>query len=183
MAIDSGPFPAEGRLILNPTDYNTGGTDLGLVASSHIVTHGFDTEELTEHATGSAVVDIRMLGGNVIYLMHIVEYSEDLISILFNNMNDGSDFDELNGYNIGDILPVGNTHKLLIRPILDTGVVDPNKPSCYIPRSVVTSPTNIVYDRRLPHSAGMAFQVKGLFDTTYSAPFLYGDAATLPTIV
>lgn len=181
--MDTGYFPAEGRLILNPTSYSTGGTDLGLVSSSHIVTHGFDTEDLTEHATGSSVVDTRMLGRNVSYLIHVIDFSNDLMDILFNNMNDGADFDALNGYNIGDILPVGNTHQLLIRPITDTGTFDVNKPVCFIPRGVVTSPTNFVYDRRLPHTAGMAFSVKGLFDTVYSSPFLYGDAATLPTIV
>jgi len=182
MALDTGQYPAQGRLILTPTNYSTGGTDLGLVSSSHIVSTSMDTESITEHATGTALVDTRFLGMNVSYLIHMTEMSADLTDLLFNKVNDSDTVHGFTGYNVGDLLGSSQTHKLLIRPINDDGTVDTSKPTLYIPRGVVTPLTNLTWDRRMPHLAGAAMSITGLWDTSYNAPFLYGEAASLPVI-
>lgn len=181
--MDTGYFPAEGRLILNPTSYSTGGTDLGLVQSAHMVNVLSDTEFITEHGSGGSVSDARTTSMNINYSIHLSEYGTSIIELLFNGSNDGDTWHGFTGYNVGDILGSSHTHKLLIRPINDNGTHDINKPTIYIPRAIIQGGNLLVWDRRLAHTSGMALAVAGLFDTTYNSPFLYGDAATLPTIV
>lgn len=182
MAIGTGKYPVQGRLILTPTNYASGGTDLGLVESSHIVAVNMDTEQLTEHGTGSAVVDTRILGMNATWLIHMSEISAELQNLMYNKVNSSFNVEGFTSYNVGDILSASQTHKLLIRPVDDAGAHDATKPTLYMSRAVVTPAANLIWDRRLSHLSGAAMAITGQWDTARDSAFSYGDSTTLTAI-
>lgn len=182
MSLDQGFYPGPAKLILTPTDYAGAGTDLGKVGSVHTGSISSQFEMLTEHARGSTVEDIRITGVSVVYLIQMVDFSTDLLSVLFNNTNNTDRWQGFNGYKVGDILGSSQLNSFLVMPTVDAGTVDANKPMLYIPRGACISAFNAVWDRRSEHTSGWVLQIMALYDSTLGAPAAYGDSADFPSI-
>ncbi|MCZ7608499.1 MAG: hypothetical protein M5U25_21140 [Planctomycetota bacterium] len=182
MALDTNYYPAQAKLILTPTNYTGGGTDLGKVASVHTASFNPQFEFLTEHGTGSIPVDARITGINVVYMLHMLDFSESLLGVLFNKTNNTDRWQGFTGYNLGALLGTSQLSKFLVMPIVDAGTVDATKPMLYIPRGVCISAFNAVWDRRAAHTSGWVLQIMALYDSTLGAPAAYGDSADFPAI-
>lgn len=182
MPLDTGYYPNQAQLILDPTDYGTGGTDLGKVQSIHTASVIPQFEFLTEHATGNQNVDARMTGLQATYLIHMIDFTTDLLAVTTNNMNNGDSLIGQNNYNIGDLLSAAQTNKLLVRPITDAGAFDGAKPVAYIPRAINIAALNGVWDRRSPLTNGWVLQITALLDTDYGGPIGFGDYNDLPAL-
>lgn len=183
MALDTSLYPAQGRLILSPTNYTTGGTDLGLVAMGHNVGVEFDVETFTRMETGSTAAEARITGVNAVYSITMLEYSASVVSMFFRGMQTNTyNFKDFNGYNLGNLVGSSQTFKLQIRPVNDDGTVDSTKPHLYIPRGMVISIGPFSWDRQVGHIEGTRIIVLALKSSSYTSPFLYGDPATLPAI-
>lgn len=182
MALDTGYYPDQAKLILTPTGYTSGGTDLGKVASVHTASLTPQFEFLTEHALGSTPLDARIVGLSAVYMVHMIDFSTSLLNVLLNKTNNSNKWQGFNGYNVGDILGTSQINKLLVRPVDDTGAGDATKPMLYIPRGVCISAFNAVWDRRTSHGSGWILQILALYDSTFAAPAAYGDSTTFTAL-
>ena len=182
MSLDTGFYPSQAELILTPTGYTSGGTSLGKVQSVHTATIASQFEFLTEHVAGSTVVDARMTGVDVTYLIHLIDVSVALLGVLFNHTNTSDKWQGYTGYNVGDILSSSQTSALLVRPLDDDGATDSSKPFLYMPRAMCVSAFNATWDRRVPHTSGWVLQVTALYSSAITAPALYGDVADFPAL-
>jgi len=182
MSLDQGLYPGPAKLILTPTDYAGAGTDLGKVTSVHTGSIVPQFEFLTEHAKGSTPIDARVTGVSVTYLVHMIDFSTNMLSVLFNKTNSTDKWQGFSGYKVGDILGSSQINSFLVMPIVDAGTVDANKPMLYIPRGVCISAVNAVWDRRAAHTTGWVIQLMALYDSTLGAPAAYGDSADFPSI-
>lgn len=182
MALDSNKYPIQGRLILNPTTWTTGGTDLGLIGAGHTFTYDLTKEQFTRQPTGTTPVLTRVTGVNGMMDVELEDYSSSIFSMLFHGMNNGNEFDGLTSYKLGHLLGSSNYFKLQIRPVNDDGTVDSTKPHLYIPKGLVIPQGVLVWDRIATHLTAMPLRVVAYKSSSYDVPFIYGDPATLPAI-
>lgn len=178
---DIGLYPAQGKLILNPTTYASGGTDLGVIGTGHAIGVNFKTDWFTKQPTGSTPVSYRTHGVEFLYQITLLEHSEALIDLLFRGMNVGSSFYTMNNYYLGHDHGAGQEFNLLIRPVQDDGVTfDSSRPLAYMPRAVVKEVGPLIWDRQVMHFGGTFINIVPLLDSDYDSPLLYGYYAELP---
>lgn len=182
MALKTGLYPVEGKLILTPTGYLTGGTDLGDLSSTVVAGMDFDAQVLTKHETGGIPVDVRYTGINLILTFSLLHASPSLIDMMFRNTADGDAFYALQNYKLGAVASSSQLFKLLVRPIDDTGSVDSTKSFLYIPRAAIIQITPQIWSRQLAQAASTTLTVLALYDTTLSGPFAYGNYTEFPAI-
>jgi len=181
MSLTTGYYPVKSDLILAPTGYTSGGTSLGKVSSIHTLSVTPQFEFLTEHALGGIPVDARITALSVTYMIHLIDVSVNLLSLLFNKTNNSDKWQGFNDYKLGEILSSSQLSKLIVRPLNDNNTVDSTKPFLYIPRALCISSFNAIWDKRLSHSSGWVCQITALYDEGISSPILYGDVADFPT--
>lgn len=185
MAITTGYYPAQARLILNPTGFTTGGTDLGKVLSIHTSSIAQEIEFITEHGTGSVPVDASITGITVVYTVQLIDWTEALLGVITNHTNTTDRWQGTGTYKLGALLSSSQTSKLLIRPVNDANAPnsgDATKPMLYIPRAVQIAPLTGTWDPEFPVGSGFQLQIVALYDTTLGAPAAYGDSADFPAI-
>ncbi len=176
MALQTGLYPVEGRLILDPTTYTgNDGTDLGKLAASSLAGIDFDGHFLTKHATGYTPTDIRYTGMNCSFIFSLLHASSEVIDLMFRKTNTNDSFVGFNGYKMGAIASSSQLFSFLVRPIDDDGTVDTDKPFLYIPRGAVIKVEGLAFDKQIGHYASTAITVAALYDSTISSSFEYGD--------
>lgn len=187
MALDTGLYPAQGKLILNPTNYTTGGTDLGLVESGHLVGLDFSMDIWDRMTGGTMSQEAAYTGVNAVYSIRLSEFSSTLLNILLRGMMGAGSgeltFQGFQGYKLGQLLGSSQTFKLQVRPMSDALAAITTKPTVYIPRAAVMSVVPFVWQRDAYHLTGVELKVAALKHSSYSVPILYGDPTTLPAIV
>lgn len=182
MALDTGLYPVQGKLILTPTAYGTGGTDLGMVQSGSLIGFEKDLETYTLHQFGSTVAEARLTGINAMFQMTLVDWSPSLFSLLWSGMQSASEAMSSYGsnYKLGHLVGDNETSKILVRPVVDAGTVDADKPLFYARRCLVIGLIPVVYDRVIDHLAPLTLQLLCLKHSSETLPFRYGNSATLP---
>jgi hypothetical protein len=179
----TGYFPADARLILSPSSYVAGGTDLGKLASIQAVDITHDMEFVNEHVSGSTLTGARMTGTRATLLVAVEDWSEALMDVLNNHTNNGTDWDGFTGYNMGDFMDDDQFSRLQVRPVDKAGAVITTKPHVYIPRAVTIRGFNPVWGRRVKHTEAFQLLITAIKHPSYATPVLYGDATTLPEII
>lgn len=176
MTLETGAYTVEANLILDPTNYTTGGTDLGLLGSAHLIGLNKDVSLLSRVTTGSQYTDARILGLNLIYEIIVLNRSTDLMNLMFDGESAADIFEGYATYLPGHLVDDTQTSKLLLRPTLATN------PYLYIPRALIIDmgPTTFAHRQKL-HEATL-LTIVGLLDTTRGAAFHYGDNANLAAI-
>lgn len=190
MALDSLMYPAQGRLILNPTNYTSGGDDLGMAQSGHLVGVDFGMDVFDKMPGGGMAQEAAYNSVNGVYSITMLDMSTKLLNMLFRGLAGvGSDptkeqtFQQFNNYKLGHLLGAGQTFKLQIRPISDAGTPISTRPTIYFPRAAVMSVLPLTWHRGVEHFAATELRLLALKPWSYSVPFLYGDPAGLPAIV
>lgn len=185
MALLQGYYPADARLILNPDDYTTGGTDLGKLGSIQMVDVAHEFEFINEHISGTTNTGARMIGTQATLIVHLEEFSNALIELVNNNTADGDDFDGFTGYNVGDFLAVEQYSRLQVRPVDKAGNPVSNKPHVYMPMALCLRGFNPMFGKRAKVTDGFVLLIKAFLDVDngYTTPALFGDPTTLPAIV
>lgn len=173
---------ANAKLILDPTDYSTGGTDMGLIGTAHIAGFSIDTETFSNPFHGTTLTDARIMGVNWLYNVTLIDYSQNWMKLITRGTNTTNSFQTFTNYNLGHLVGSGQTHNLLIRPFDDTGVVDVTKPMLWIPRAFVLGAYSPVWDRTVTHIETVQLTIAALLDDLYSQPAFYGDSALLPAM-
>jgi len=173
---------ANAKLILDPTDYTTGGTDLGLIGTAHMAGFSLDLDTFTNPYHGTTLVDARVTGINWLYSITLIDYSQNWLKLLTRGMNTNNTFQAFNGYNLGHLLGSGQTQNLLIRPYDDDGTADATKPMLWIPRAVVIGAYPLVWARSITHIEGVNLAIAALLDDDYDQPAFYGDSTALPSM-
>lgn len=185
MAISTGYYPAQARLILDPVDYDSGGTDLGKVLSIHTLSIEQEIEFITEHVTGGTPVDASINGVKAVYLVQMVDWTEALFGVLLNNTNATDSWQGFSGYELGALLGPAQTSKLLVRPVNDANDPDTGdltKPMLFIPRAVQVAPFNGIWDPSAVVGAAFKLEIVALLDPTDGGPAFYGDANDFPAL-
>lgn len=182
MSLLTGYYPVDARLVLDPDEWLAGGTDMGKVASVHMLNVQPVQEFLTEHATGVTPTDVRTVGVNATLAVALTDYSPKILELLTNRMSSADDYDDLNSYLLGAVHSDTYLSRVLVRPCDLYGAAVTTKHWVYVPRAVHIGPLNPVYARRLVLGSAFAVQVTGLFDTEVGGPVFFGDHANLPTL-
>ena len=185
MAIAAGTYSMNASLILNPSGYTSGGTNLGIVGKGHAAGFNYDVTLYTQAPYGSQFVDATIEGVNLIYEVILLEASSALVGLI--NQNTGGKFEGLqlsgSSYKLGTRVTDSQTHKLLIRP------ASASQPHLYIPRGLVIDVGPVIWDRGEDGEvdAGLHFSatrilIAALYHKTRQAPFHYGNPADLAAI-
>lgn len=182
MALDTGIFAIQGKLILTPTAYGTGGTDLGTVESGSLVGFVKEHETYTLHNHGSSAAEARITGINALFQFQVIDWSPSLFNLLWSNMNSGVEAMSSYGsnYKLGHLVGDNETSKLMIRPVVDAGTFDADKPLFYARRCLVVGVMPLVWDRVTDHLGPLLVNVLCLKHSSETLPFRYGNSATLP---
>lgn len=176
MALDTGIFVADANLILDPTNYITGGTDLGKIGSAHIVAFNKDVTMFSHVLTGSQFTEAAIYGINLVYEIILQDRSTNVMNLFFDGESGSDVFEAYSTYLPGQYVGDAQTHKLLIRPIVAT------KPYLYIPRAMVIDLGPVTWDKRDHHQQNTLLTIVALFDSVRGAAFHYGDQANLAAI-
>jgi len=180
---DTGLWPAQGKLILNPTSYASGGDDLGVIGTGHAIGVNFKTDWFTRQPTGSTPTSYRTHGVEFLYQITLLEHSTNLMKLLFRGMSSDNSFYTMDNYYLGHDHDSNQEFNLLIRPVQDDGVTfDPTRPLAYMPRAVVKEVGPLIWDRQIMHFGGTFLNIVPLLDTDFDSPLLYGYYAELPSI-
>ena len=182
MAITDGAYPAEGDLILGPTNYTTGGTDLGLTGSAHAVGFNKDVSLLSKVLTGSQYTDARILGINLIYEITLLARSTEVMNLMFDGESASDIFEGYSTYLLGQLVGDSQTSKLLIRPNIAKDASNVNKPYLYMPRALVMDMGPVQFSHRGKMQEATKMTIVALWDTARTAAFHYGDNANLAAI-
>lgn len=182
MALDTGLYPVQGKLILTPTAYGSGGTDLGIVQAGSLAGFVKEHETYTLHPSGATAGEARIVGINVLFQMTLIDWSPTLFSLLWSNMQSAAEAMSNYGsnYKLGHLLGDNETSKLMVRPVDDAGTFDANKPLFYARRAVVVGLMPVVFDRVINHLEPLVINVLCLKHSSETLPFRYGNSATLP---
>jgi len=175
MALTNGQYTSAANLILNPTNYATGGTDLGLIGSDHVVGFNKDVSLISKVTTGSQFLEARLLGINLIYEIILLNMAANTMNLLFDGESASSIFQAYSTYLPGQLVGTSQTRKLLVRP--STGL-----PHLYIPRALIINAGPVQWSARHMHLEATKLTIVALWDTTRGAAFHYGDAANLTAI-
>lgn len=182
MAITDGAYPAEGDLILNPTNYLSGGTDLGETGSAHAVGFNKDVSLLSKAPTGSQFTDARILGLNLIYEIVLLDRSTEVMNLMFDGESGADIFEGYSSYLLGHLVDDSQTSKLLIRPDVTKTAANVDNPYLYIPRALVMDLGPVMFEHRGKLQAATKLTIVALWDTVRVAAFHYGDNANLAAI-
>lgn len=173
MALSDGKITVDGDLILSPTDYSSGGTDLGLLETMHLVGFNHDVELLTKQNYGTHYVNARILGTNVVYEITVGNRSTTLMSLLSHSRADADDWGENQPYLYGNLVGSDETNDFLIRPNGGT-----TQPYLYIPKGFILDIGPVVFDRRTSHHDLTTITIIALWDTDNDTNVFYGDPTT-----
>lgn len=176
MAINDGEYPVEADLFVNPTNYTTGGTNLGLLGSGHLIGFNKDVELLSKAPTGSQYTDARILGMNLIYEIIILNRATAVMNLMFDGESATDIFEGYNSYLLGHPVGASQTSKLLLRPTTATN------PYLYIPRALVIDLGPIQFDHRGELQEATRLTLVALLDTSRDSAYSYGDQANLTAI-
>lgn len=176
MAIQDGKYPAEGALFLNPTNYLTGGTNLGVLGSAHMAGFNKDVSLMSKVVLGSQYTDARILGLNLIYEIVLLERSTEVMNLMFDGESATDIFEAYTTYLPGQLVDSTQTSQLLIRP------EDATHPFLYIPRALVLDMGPAQWHTRGKHQEATQLTIVALWDTSRGAAFHYGDNANLAAI-
>lgn len=182
MALDTGLYPIQGKLILTPTAYGTGGTDLGIVQSGSLVGFVKEHETFTLHNHGATAAEARITGINALFQLTLVDWSPSLFALLWSGMQSGVEAMSSYGsnYKLGHLVGDNETSKLMVRPVVDAGTVDADKPLFYARRCLVVGLMPVVYDRVINHLEPLVINLLCLKHSSETLPFRYGNSSTLP---
>jgi len=175
MALTNGQYASAASLILTPTNYTTGGTDLGLIGSDHIVGFNKDVSLLSKVTTGSQYTEARLHGVNLIYEIVLLNLSANVMNLLFDGESASSIFQAYSTYLTGQLVGASQTHKLLIRPAA-------SQPYLYIPRGLIIDAGPVQWSAKQMHLEATKLTIVALWDSTRGSAFSYGDAANLTAI-
>lgn len=175
MAFDTGVFSVDGSLILDPTGYTSGGTDLGIVGSVHRAGFQHAVQTLRKQNYGAEHVDARILGTNILYQIIVEHRSTDLTEILFHNRAVSDAYGDPS-FNRGKLVTSDETVELLVRPATTT------KPMLYFPRAFLIACGPVLWARRAGHHLETVLTFIGLRDGSTTAPFYYGDYNQFPAL-
>lgn len=175
MALTSGQYTSAANLILNPTNYTTGGSDLGLIGSDHVVGFNKDVSLISKVTTGSQFLEARILGLNLIYEIVLLNMAANTMNLLFDGESASSVFQAYSTYLPGQLVGSSQTSKLLIRPTAGL-------PYLYMPRALIINAGPVQWSARHMHLEATKLTIVALWDASRSAAFHYGDAANLAAI-
>lgn len=176
MAIQDGAYPAEGKLFLDPTTYLTGGTDLGILGSAHLVGFNKDVSLMSKVITGSQYTDARILGINLIYEVVVLNRSLEVMNLMFDQDAASNIFENYTTYILGHLVDASQTSKLLIRPN------NPIHPHLYMSRALVIDQGPIQFHTQGKLQEATQMTIVALLDTARGSPYSYGDQANLTAI-
>ena len=176
MTLSTGAFTNKASLFLDPTNYTTGGTDLGLIGSDHLIAFNKDVSLLSRVTTGSQYVDARILGINLVYEIVLVESSTNVMNLMFDGESASNIFEAYSTYKVGQLVDSSQTHKLLLRPSAANGAY------LYIPRALVIDMGPVQFAARKKLLDATQLVIVALWDTGRGAAFHYGDNAGLAAI-
>ena len=180
MALDTGAYPAEARLILTPTSYASGGTDLGLVGDFHQAGFGYHATLLSNLKFGEQFTGGRVTGINLVYRILLLEQSNSVMSLMFGDGATSAQdhWEWFESYKLGHPVEetTGMLKQILIRP------TDTSHPYLYIPKGFVFQLGPIQWDRRENVYSGTEILVAALYDETRSTNVHFGNVSNLTAI-
>lgn len=176
MSLKEGAYPVEADLILNPTNYTSGGTDLGLLGSAHLIGFNKDVSLMSRVITGSQYTDARILGLNLIYEIILLKNSTEVMNLMFDGESASDIFEAYSTYLLGQLVDSSQTSKLLLRPVAAT------EPYLYIPRALVIDMGPVQFAHREKLLQATQLVVVALWDSARGAAQHYGDEANLAAI-
>lgn len=179
MTLKTGAFTNEASLILNPTNYTSGGTNLGLIGSDHLIGFNKDVEMLSRVITASQYTDARILGLNLVYEIILLESSTNVMNLMFDGESASNIFEAYSTYLPGQLVGASQTSKLLLRPTAAAGAT---AAYLYIPRALVIDlgPVQFAAEKKLLQATRLT--IAALWDDSRGAAFHYGDNAGLAAI-
>ena len=183
MALNAGAYPVDGDVYdlgLSPSSYTSGGTLLGANGSARAVQFEHDVEMRRKQSRGAGTIirSGRILGTNVVLEMILLNRSDAVMDLMFQQRASGDTYGGDTSYKYGHLIEAGDaqTTALQIR------ATDNTKPSLLIPAALCVSVAPIAWQREGKHLDAAVLTVVPLFYPSLGDCVFYGDPADWPSL-
>jgi hypothetical protein len=167
-------FTAQGQLVLDPTNYSTGGTVIGRSVLGQITNVSAEPEVFSEASTGGTPRYARYVAVGATVVVRFNDFNTETMALFARKMNTGMGW---SSSKIGQILEDADLFNILVRPDHSS------KPHLWIPRAMVVSVDDFVFERSLPFTSQATVILVGLgAEELEFEPFAFGVPAALPAM-
>lgn len=177
MTLATNIFVSPARLILTPTNYSGGGTNLGEILDAEVAGVSLDYQLLQKQSANSQWFAARRLGANMVLTVTVAERSTSVVGFLFNSLATNGTAKSVNSTKPGKLLVSSEYAKLLVLPN------DSAHPALYFPKALVTEVGAFIWSPSAGrHMDACKITVAAMFDSTLGEAWYYGATANFPSL-
>lgn len=186
MAIDQTMYPVKGNLFdlgLSPSQYASGGTDLGESLSAKPVAFQHDVELLKRQKSNGFYSGARVFGTNVMLEIVLANRSAAVLNLMMQGrtVSASTMYRGFITYPFGNVIAHGSDNSsylrcLQIRPSTAT------YPSLVIPRAICVAAGPVTFDQSDVLHDATVLTIVGLWCPTYNDVVGYGDMTSFPSL-